>query len=168
MLRVGLGKDIHRLVSGRPFLLGGVELPHTSGESGHSDGDVLIHAIIDALLGAVGLGDIGELFPPGDPKWKGEKKKKLLSIAWDMVKKEGWRIVNIDCVVCCEAPKILPHRDAIRESLANILEINNAQVFVKGKTAEGLGELGRGEAVEALALCLLTANDTEKPEGICK
>jgi 2-C-methyl-D-erythritol 2,4-cyclodiphosphate synthase len=154
MLRVGLGKDIHRLVSGRPFLLGGVEIPHTQGESGHSDGDVLIHAIIDALLGAAGLADIGELFP-GSPEWKDADSKKLLSIAWDMVKKEGWRIVNIDCVVCCEAPKILLHRDAIRKSLASILQIASSHVFVKGKTAEGLGDLGRGEAVEALALCLL-------------
>jgi 2-C-methyl-D-erythritol 2,4-cyclodiphosphate synthase/2-C-methyl-D-erythritol 4-phosphate cytidylyltransferase/2-C-methyl-D-erythritol 2,4-cyclodiphosphate synthase len=167
MFRVGLGKDIHRLVPKRPFLLGGVELPFEKGEAGHSDGDVLIHAVIDALLGAAGMGDIGELFPPGDPEWKDAGSKKLLALAWNMVKKEGWNIVNLDCVVCCEAPKILPHREKIRESLANVLGIKNSQVFVKGKTAETLGEIGRGEAVEALALCLLSADEhsTEPQSG---
>ncbi|MDR0312775.1 MAG: 2-C-methyl-D-erythritol 2,4-cyclodiphosphate synthase [Treponema sp.] len=164
MFRIGLGKDIHRLVSNRPFLLGGVELPFEKGEAGHSDGDVLIHAIIDALMGAAGLGDIGELFP-SIPEWKDADSKKLLSLAWNMVKKEGWALVNLDCVVSCEAPKILPYRGKIRESLANILGIQSSQVFVKGKTAEGLGEIGRGDAVEALALCLLST-DTEQSEGI--
>jgi 2-C-methyl-D-erythritol 2,4-cyclodiphosphate synthase len=150
---------MHRLVPGRPFLLGGVELPFEKGEAGHSDGDVLIHAVIDAFLGAAGLGDIGELFPPGDPEWKDADSKKLLGTAWNMAKKEGWRIVNLDCVVTCEAPKILPYRDKIRESLADILGIESSRVFVKGKTAETLGEIGRGEAVEALALCLLSADE---------
>jgi 2-C-methyl-D-erythritol 2,4-cyclodiphosphate synthase/2-C-methyl-D-erythritol 4-phosphate cytidylyltransferase/2-C-methyl-D-erythritol 2,4-cyclodiphosphate synthase len=146
--------------------LGGVEIPHEKGEAGHSDGDVLIHAVIDALLGAAGLGDIGELFP-NNPEWKDADSKKLLDISWNMAKKEGWRIVNIDCVITCEAPKILPYRKRICESLASTLEIKSSQVFVKGKTAEGLGEVGRGEAVEALASCLLSADVSEEPsEGI--
>ena len=155
MFRVGLGKDTHRLVPGRRFLLGGVEIPFEKGEAGHSDGDVLIHAVIDALLGASGLGDIGELFPSGDLKWKDADSRELLNAAWKMAQKEGWRIVNIDCVIVCENPKILPFREKIRSSLAQILEIDIPSVFAKGKTGEGLGPLGRGEAVEALALCLL-------------
>jgi 2-C-methyl-D-erythritol 2,4-cyclodiphosphate synthase len=155
MFRVGLGKDMHRLVQGRPFLLGGIGIPFEKGEDGHSDGDVLIHAVIDSLLGAGGLGDIGELFPSRDPKWKDADSRELLSISWELVKKAGWRIVNLDCVVTCENPKILPHRETIRKSLARILGISFEAVFVKGKTGEALGPLGNGEAVEALAICLL-------------
>jgi 2-C-methyl-D-erythritol 2,4-cyclodiphosphate synthase/2-C-methyl-D-erythritol 4-phosphate cytidylyltransferase/2-C-methyl-D-erythritol 2,4-cyclodiphosphate synthase len=164
MLRVGLGRDIHKLVLGRPFLLGGVHIPFEKGEAGHSDGDVLTHAAIDALLGAAGLGDIGELFPPGDPKWKDADSRDLLVIAWEMVQKQGWRIVNLDCVVTCENPKILPFREKIRGSLAQIVGVSSETVFVKGKTSEGLGALGRGEAVEALVICLLErdANDGNK------
>ena len=158
MFRIGLGKDIHRLVSGRAFLLGGIEIPHEKGEDGHSDGDVLLHAIIDALLGAGGLGDIGELFPPGDPKWKDADSKKLLEIVRKKLGKEGWQIINIDCVITCEKPKILPFREKIRGSIADILNIKKEQVFVKGKTAEGLDAIGKGEATEAMAVCLLTAD----------
>ena len=155
MFRIGLGKDIHRLIAGRPFLLGGIKIPFEKGESGHSDGDVLAHAVIDAILGACGLGDIGELFPPGDPKWKDADSMELLSSAWTIARNEGWRIINIDCVITCENPKILPHRDLIRKSLANVLGIEAESIFLKGKTAEGLDAIGRGEAVEALAICLL-------------
>ena len=158
MFRVGLGRDIHRLIPGRPFLLGGVHIPFDKGEAGHSDGDVLTHAVIDALLGAAGLGDIGELFPPGLSKWKDADSLELLRTAWNLVQTQGWRVVNLDCVVICENPKILPFRENIRNSLAKVLGIGVESVFVKGKTNEGLGSLGRGEAVEALALCLL-----EKP-----
>ena len=155
MYRVGLGKDLHRLVSGRPFILGGIEIPSFKGEEGYSDGDVLIHAVIDALLGASSLGDIGELFPPGDPKWKNADSKELLRISWNMVIKEGWQLVNLDCVVSCENPRILPYRESIRSSLAQNLGVSTDVIFIKGKTAEGLGPIGKGEAVEALALCLL-------------
>ncbi|MDR0553822.1 MAG: 2-C-methyl-D-erythritol 2,4-cyclodiphosphate synthase [Treponema sp.] len=155
MIRIGLGRDLHRLVSGRPFLLGGVKLPSEQGELGHSDGDVLIHAIIDALLGAIGLGDIGELFPPSDPAWEHADSRELLKIASTRVFMAGWRLVNVDCVVTCEQPKILPHREAIRQSLAEILRIPVETIFVKGKTNEGMDALGRGAAVEALALALL-------------
>ena len=155
MIRVGLGRDIHRLVEGRKFLLGGVEIPFEKGELGHSDGDVLAHAVIDALLGAAGLGDIGELFPSGDPSWKDADSILLLKSAWDKVRSEGWRLVNLDCTVSCEEPKILPYRDNIIRSLALALEAEPGRVFVKGKTNEGLGPVGAGEAVEALAACLI-------------
>jgi len=153
--RIGIGKDLHRLVSGRKFLLGGVEIPFNKGELGHSDGDVLAHAVCDAILGAAGLGDIGELFPDSDPAYKDADSIELLKHAWQRVKAQGWRLANLDCVVCCEKPKILPHRDKIRSSLAKALDADPALIFVKGKTGEGLGPLGSGEAVEATAVCLI-------------
>jgi 2-C-methyl-D-erythritol 4-phosphate cytidylyltransferase / 2-C-methyl-D-erythritol 2,4-cyclodiphosphate synthase len=153
--RIGIGKDLHRLAGGRKFLLGGVEIPFDKGELGHSDGDVLAHAVCDAILGAAGLGDIGELFPDSDPAYKDADSMELLRRAWLRVKAQGWRLVNLDCVVCCEKPKVLPHRDKIRASLAEALDADPALVFVKGKTAEGLGSIGRGEAVEAVAVCLI-------------
>jgi 2-C-methyl-D-erythritol 2,4-cyclodiphosphate synthase len=155
MMRIGLGRDLHRLVEGRRFLLGGMAIPADKGELGHSDGDVLAHAVIDALLGAAGLGDIGELFPPSDPKWQDADSMGLLRTAWDTVRAAGWRLSNLDCVVSAEKPKLLPHRDAIRASLAAALEVPAEIVFVKGKTGEGLGSIGEGLAVEALAVCLL-------------
>jgi len=156
MLRVGLGRDLHRLVKGRRFLLGGIEIPAKRGELGHSDGDVLAHAVCDAILGAAALDDIGGLFPPSDKAWKDADSMELLSRAFVALKEAGWRLVNLDCVVSCEKPKILPFRDAIRQSLARALECSVDMVFVKGKTGEGLGPVGKGKAVEALAVCLLT------------
>ena len=154
-MRIGLGRDLHRLVTGRRFVLAGVELPAERGELGHSDGDVLAHAVCDAILGAAALGDIGSLFPPADPAWKDADSMVLLGHAFALVKEAGWRLVNLDCVVCCEEPKLLPYRDSIRQSLAAVLEVSPDAVFVKGKTAEGLGPIGKGKAVEALAVCLL-------------
>jgi 2-C-methyl-D-erythritol 2,4-cyclodiphosphate synthase/2-C-methyl-D-erythritol 4-phosphate cytidylyltransferase/2-C-methyl-D-erythritol 2,4-cyclodiphosphate synthase len=155
MIRVGLGRDIHRLIKGRRFILGGVELASDRGELGHSDGDVLAHAVTDAVLGAAGLGDIGALFPPSENQWKDADSMTLLRTAFAMVKNTGWQVVNLDCVVCCEKPKLLPCRDQIRCSLARALEIDPGAVFVKGKTGEGLDSVGEGRAVEALAVCLL-------------
>ena len=157
MLRIGIGRDLHRLSPGRKFLLGGVEIPFEKGELGHSDGDVLAHAVCDALLGASGLGDIGELYPPGDPAWKDADSLLLLGDAWRRVKAQGWRLVNLDCVISCEQPQILPHRENICRSLAKVLEADQNAIFIKGKTNEGIGPLGNGEAVEALAVCLLEA-----------
>jgi len=154
-LAVGLGRDLHRLVCGRPLILGGVTVPFEKGEAGHSDGDVLTHAVIDALLGAAALGDIGEFFPPSDPRWKDARSLDLLTAVWRRAAEAGWSLVNIDCVISAEKPPILPHREAIRESLAHALGVGKETVFVKGKTGEGLGEVGRGEAIEALAVCLL-------------
>ena len=154
-MRVGLGYDIHRLKRGRRFLLGGVEIPFSKGEDGHSDGDVLAHAVCDALLGASALGDIGELFPPSDSSFKDADSMKLLQIVYSRVKQAGWKIVNLDCVIICEKPKVLPYRDVIRSSLAAALEIPPERVFLKGKTAEKQGSAGKGKAVEAYAVCLL-------------
>jgi 2-C-methyl-D-erythritol 2,4-cyclodiphosphate synthase len=159
MLRVGLGRDLHRLVKGRRFLLGGVELPAKRGELGHSDGDVLAHAVCDAILGAASLGDIGSLFPPSDPAWKNADSMKLLRTAFTMVKQAGWRLLNLDCVISCEEPKVLPYRDNIRQSLAAALEISVDAVFVKGKTGEGLGPIGKNKAVEAIVVCLVEKDE---------
>jgi 2-C-methyl-D-erythritol 2,4-cyclodiphosphate synthase len=136
-------------------LLGGVEIPSDRGEAGHSDGDALAHAVTDAILGAAALGDIGALYPPSDSAWKDADSMALLRSAFDLARRAGWRLVNLDCVVCCEKPKVLPFRDAIRASLARALEVSPDMVFVKGKTGEGLGPVGKGRAVEALAVCLL-------------
>jgi 2-C-methyl-D-erythritol 2,4-cyclodiphosphate synthase len=155
MLRIGLGRDLHPLAEGRRFLLGGVEIPSDKGEQGHSDGDVLAHAVTDAVLGAAGLGDIGELFPPSDPAWKDADSLALLRRAFGKVREAGWRLVNLDCVILSETVRVLPFRDAIRESLARVLGASLEEVFVKGKTNEGLGPVGKGLAVEALAVCLL-------------
>jgi len=155
MIRTGLGYDIHRLKRGRRFLLGGVKIPCEKGEDGHSDGDALAHAVCDAILGASALGDIGEMFPPSDPAWKNADSMELLRNAFARVKKDGWKVVNLDCVIICEKPKVLPFRDVIRNSLSAALEVPVESVFVKGKTAEGFGPVGKGRAVEVFAQCLL-------------
>jgi 2-C-methyl-D-erythritol 2,4-cyclodiphosphate synthase len=165
MIKIGLGWDRHRLVPGRKFLLGGVELPADKGEAGHSDGDVLAHAVTDALLGAASLGDIGAFFPPGDPAFKDANSLQLLKTAYEAVRGARWRIVNIDCVVICEKPALLPFRDSIRASLAKTLEVSAESVFVKGKTGEGLGETGAGNAVEATAIVLLERDTLERDDG---
>jgi len=155
MIRTGLGYDLHRLKKGRRFLLAGVEIPAPKGEFGHSDGDALAHAVCDALLGASALGDIGEMFPPSDPAWKDADSMTLLRNVFSLVKRNGWQVVNLDCVIICEKPKVLPYRDVIRKSLAEVLEVSVENVFVKGKTAEGMGAAGKGKAVEVMAVCLL-------------
>lgn len=154
-IRVGLGRDLHRLTEGRRFILGGVVIPFEKGEAGHSDGDVLTHAIIDALLGAAGLGDIGERFPPDDERWKDANSLELLRLVHAEIRSAFWQIVNIDAVVECEAPKLLPYREAVCASLAAALNIDAAQIFVKGKTGEGVGEIGEGRATAATAVTLL-------------
>jgi 2-C-methyl-D-erythritol 2,4-cyclodiphosphate synthase/2-C-methyl-D-erythritol 4-phosphate cytidylyltransferase/2-C-methyl-D-erythritol 2,4-cyclodiphosphate synthase len=155
MIRTGLGYDIHRLKKGRRFLLGGVEIPSLKGELGHSDGDVLTHAVCDALLGASALGDIGGLFPSSDISLKNANSMGLLRDVFDRVKQKGWHLVNLDCVIICETPKILQFREAIRNSLSEALEIPAENIFLKGKTSEGLGAVGRGKAVEAYVVCLI-------------
>ena len=155
MIRVGLGYDLHRLVEGRKLFLGGVEFDFSKGEQGHSDGDVLLHAVTDALLGASGLGDIGSYFPPEDEKWKDADSKLLLQKVWNDVRNEGWKIVNIDCVIKLEKPKFLPKRQDVINSIAQILGIESSNVFVKAKTGEKLPPIGTSQAVEAEAVCLL-------------
>ena len=156
MIRVGLGYDLHRLVEGRKLILGGVEIPFEKGEDGHSDGDVLLHAITDAVLGASGLGDIGSFFPPEDDKWKDADSAFLLSNVLEEVYKEGWKIENLDCVIKLEKPKFIPFRNDVIKSIAKICNIQDSQVFVKAKTGEKLGDVGRGDAIEAMCSCLLS------------
>ena len=161
MIRIGLGYDLHRLTEGRQLILGGVTIPFEKGEDGHSDGDVLLHAITDALLGAAGLSDIGELFPPSDEKWKGADSRELLKYSWNLVKEKGYKLGNLDCVIAIEKPKLLPFRKEIISSIANVLEVDESQVFVKAKTGEKLGEIGNGLAVAVWATCLLFQNSQE-------
>ena len=156
MIRVGLGYDLHRLIEGRKLLLGGIELPFDRGEDGHSDGDVLFHAITDAVLGAAGLGDIGSFFPPEDPQWKDADSAKLLQTVMEKVRAAGWHIENLDCVIKLEKPKFIPYRRQVIESIARVLQIAPDQVFVKAKTGEKLPPVGTGDAVEATAVCLLS------------
>ena len=159
MIRVGLGYDLHRLVEGRKLIIGGVDFPFEKGEDGHSDGDVLLHAVTDALLGASGLGDIGSYFPPEDPKWKNADSAKLLQAVWKDVLDEGWKLENLDCVVKLEKPKFLPKRHEVISSIAKILGVENERVFVKAKTGEKLPPVGTGDAIEAYVVCLLNKAD---------
>ena len=156
MIRVGLGYDIHGLIEGRKLILGGIVLPFEKGEDGHSDGDVLFHAITDAILGAAGLGDIGSFFPPEDMKWKDADSAVLLQTVMEKVRAAGWHIENLDCVVKLEKPKFIPYRQQVIESIARVLQIAPDQVFVKAKTGEKLPPVGTGDAVEASAVCLLS------------
>ena len=159
LIRTGFGTDLHRLVEGRKLYLGGVEIPFCKGELGHSDGDVLLHAVTDALLGASGLGDIGSYFPPDENKWKDAVSSDLLTIVWNDIQKDGWQLINLDCVVEIEKPKFLPWRTKVIESIAEILGVEKTQVFVKAKTNEGLDAVGAGLAVKAYCTCLLTKNN---------
>lgn len=154
--RVGQGIDIHPFAAGRPLVLGGVRIDHAKGLAGHSDADVVLHALIDAILGAAGLSDIGELFPDSDKTWKGADSRKLLELAWRHVSAQGWRVVNIDASVLAEAPRIAPHRQKMKESIASILGIQPAQCGIKATTAEKLGFVGREEGIVASCVVLLT------------
>ncbi len=152
MSLVGIGYDSHRLAAGRRLVIGGVEIPHERGLEGHSDADVLVHAIADALLGAAGLGDIGEHFPDTDERWLDADSIELLTSVVAMVGAQGLRLVNVDCTVVMEQPKLAPHRRAIRERLAQALGVQDKRVNVKASTGEGIGFVGRGEGVAALAI----------------
>lgn len=155
MFRIGQGYDVHRLVEGRPLILGGVVIPHDKGLLGHSDADALLHAITDALLGAAALGDIGRHFPDTAAEFKGADSRALLREAAKRVRAAGWRPVNVDSTLIAQQPKLAPYIDAMREVIAADLGLEPAAVNVKGKTNETLGYLGRAEAIEAQAVCLL-------------
>lgn len=152
MTLVGIGFDSHRLTGGRRLLIGGVEIPYELGLDGHSDADVLAHAVIDALLGAAGLQDIGAHFPDSDERWRDVDSMQLLADVVRSVRAEQLEIVNVDCTVVIEAPKLAPHRQAIRERLAAVLGLETARVNLKASTGEGMGFVGRGEGVAALAI----------------
>jgi len=158
-LRVGQGFDVHALVEGRPLIIGGVVIPHTHGLLGHSDADVLLHALTDALLGAAGLGDIGRHFPDTDPQYKGADSRKLLREAYLRVRDAGWSIVNIDATIHAQAPKIGPHVGAMIQNIAADLSIESSSINIKAKTNEGLGHLGRKEGIAANAVTLLARAD---------
>ena len=154
-MRVGQGWDTHLLVPGRDLVLGGVNIPHHKGLWGHSDADALIHAVIDALLGAMGQGDIGEWFPDTAAEWAGADSAALLQAVVQRAKGAGWTIANVDTTVIAQAPKLSPYKAAIRDRLASILEVAPDCVNVKAKTAEGLGPVGSGASIEAQAVALL-------------
>lgn len=154
-IRVGEGWDTHALVTGRPLILGGVTIPHTHGLLGHSDADALLHAITDAVLGGAGLGDIGRHFPDTDPAFKGADSSVLLQEAVRRVGQAGWDVGNVDSTIVAQAPKMAPHIPAMRERIAAILGVDIDAVNVKAKTAEKMGPVGEGRAIEARAICLL-------------
>jgi 2-C-methyl-D-erythritol 2,4-cyclodiphosphate synthase len=154
-LRIGEGWDTHALVTGRPLILGGITIPHTHGLLGHSDADALLHAITDALLGAAGLGDIGRHFSDTDPQFKGADSIALLEEACRRVMLAGWRVINVDSTIVAQAPKMAPHIPAMRERIAAALQVTSDAVNVKAKTAEKMGPVGEGRAIEARAVCLL-------------
>jgi len=154
-LRIGNGYDIHRLVSDRPLILGGVHIPHELGLLGHSDADVLTHAVMDAMLGALSLGDIGHYFPPTDPQWAGADSLKLLDQVNHLIRSKGWKIGNLDSVVVAERPKLKPHLPAMRDRLATLLQIMPDQISIKATTNEKLGPIGQEEGIAAYAVALL-------------
>ncbi|MBI5198118.1 MAG: 2-C-methyl-D-erythritol 2,4-cyclodiphosphate synthase [Nitrospirae bacterium] len=154
-MRVGIGVDIHPFREGRPLVLGGVRIPHDRGLDGHSDADVLLHAICDALLGAAGKGDIGIHFPNTDPRYKGIDSRELLARCRALLEGEGFRIVNIDGVVVAERPKILPYVSMMIKNISDILAVDPGRINLKATTCEGLGFVGRQEGIAAQAVCLL-------------
>jgi 2-C-methyl-D-erythritol 2,4-cyclodiphosphate synthase len=155
-LRVGIGVDAHTLVEGVPLVLGGVEFPdEAAGLAGYSDGDVIAHALIDAVLGAAGLGDIGSLFPSGDARWKGSSSLDLLGRAYEEVRRAGYELVNADCVLVGERPRVAPVRDEMRRRLAAAMDVAPERVAVRATTTDGLGFTGRGEGLAAQAVALL-------------
>lgn len=155
MIRVGYGYDVHRLVEGRKLILGGVDIPFEKGLLGHSDADVLLHAVTDALFGAAALGDIGSHFPDTDPRYKGADSLKLLEACGQELAEHGWRIGNIDATIVAQRPKLLPYVPQMRENIARVLHVSVDQVSLKGKTEEGLGFTGTGEGMAVHAVCLI-------------
>jgi 2-C-methyl-D-erythritol 2,4-cyclodiphosphate synthase len=154
-LRIGQGVDVHAFGPGDYLVLGGVRVPYSHGVLAHSDGDVLLHALTDALLGALALGDIGQWFPPSDPRWRDADSRQFVQAALQAVAEHGLRVINVDLTVLAEAPKIGPHREAIRAAVAGLLQIDIGAVGVKATTTEQLGFLGRGEGIGAMAVVLL-------------
>jgi 2-C-methyl-D-erythritol 2,4-cyclodiphosphate synthase len=155
MMRIGQGFDVHAFCEGRPLIIGGVTIPYEKGLLGHSDADVLLHAITDALLGAAGEGDIGKHFPDTDPAYKGADSKRLLLDSWKLVEKKGYRLNNIDCTIIAQKPKMLPHIEEMRAVIAGIFDVPRDQVNVKATTSEKLGFTGREEGIAAQAAVLI-------------
>ncbi len=158
-IRVGIGYDIHPLERGRKLILAGVEIPFSLGLAGHSDGDAVCHAIADALLSAAGLPDIGELFPDTDPRYRDASSIELLKKVREMVEEKGFKVLNVDCVVVVERPKLSEYKDKMKKRLAEVLGLSLDEIGLKGKTNEGMGEVGRGEAIACYAIALLRLRD---------
>ncbi len=158
-MRSGVGYDSHRFAEGRRLVLGGVEIPHERGLSGHSDADAVAHAVTDAILGAAALGDIGTYFPPSDPRWKDADSIELLRAAVRVLEERRYRVVNVDVTVICEAPKLAPHVQAMRSRLAAALGVDVDCVSVKGKSNEGMGWIGRGEGIAAIAVAVIDSSN---------
>jgi 2-C-methyl-D-erythritol 2,4-cyclodiphosphate synthase len=156
MFRVGSGVDVHAFAQGVPLWLGGVQIPHPRGLAGHSDGDAATHALIDALLGATGQGDIGAWFPSADPRWEGARSTDLLAEVWTRLASDGWRIENVDLTIVASEPRLSSHRHPMREALAAALSCPVASISVKATTTDGLGPLGQGEGILALAVVLMS------------
>lgn len=154
-LRIGLGHDTHRTAAGGPLILGGIQIECDFHLVGHSDADVLLHAITDALLSAAGLPDIGQLFPDNAAENKGRDSGEMLRLAWAKVQENGWDLVNLDCVVLAQKPKLSPHKEQIRQRIADLLQVAPSQIGLKGKTGENVGEIGRGETLQAITIALL-------------
>lgn len=154
-LHVGQGFDIHRLVEGRKLLLGGVEIEHDKGSDAHSDGDVLLHALIDAMLGGAGMGDIGEMFPPSDPQYKDADSREMLALVLEKLTENGFYVGNVDATIFLETPKLSPYKIKIREAISRILDLDAGNVSVKAKTAEGLPPVGTGDAIAAAVIVSL-------------
>ncbi len=155
-MRIGIGFDIHPLVEGRKLILGGVEIPYEKGLYGHSDADALIHAICDALLGAMGKGDLGRYFPDTDPQYRDASSLTFLSRIKDLMEEEGWRVGNIDSTILCERPKLLPYTERMVENIAGALMVERERINVKATRGEGLGSIGRGEGVAVYAIATVT------------
>lgn len=155
MIRIGHGYDVHRLTEGRRLILGGVEIPHEKGLLGHSDADVLVHAVMDSMLGALALGDIGKLFPDTDSCYKGADSIVLLKRVTEIISEKGFRVGNIDCTVICQSPKLAPHIGKMRENIAAAADCDISRISVKATTEEGLGFTGTGEGIAAHAVCIL-------------
>jgi 2-C-methyl-D-erythritol 2,4-cyclodiphosphate synthase len=155
MFRIGQGFDVHQLVEGRPLIIGGVRIPYEKGLLGHSDADVLLHAVADACLGAIGAGDIGKHFPDTDDRYKDADSALLLKQVWELVKQQGYELANLDCTIIAQKPKMAPHIEQMKENIANLLEGELSQVNVKATTTEKLGFTGREEGIAAQAVVLL-------------
>jgi len=155
MFRIGQGFDVHRFEEGRKLIIGGVEIPYEKGLLGHSDADVLLHAITDAILGAMALKDIGTHFPDNDPAYKNANSAELLKEVWQMAKEQGYKLVNMDCTVIAQKPKMAPYIDSIRKRISGIVESDEGKINVKATTTEGLGFTGREEGIAAMAVVLL-------------
>jgi len=164
-IRVGTGYDVHRLVEGRPLVLGGVVIQHELGLDGHSDGDALLHAVMDALLGAAGLEDIGHHFPPGDERFRNASSLRLLATVRSLVEEAGWNVVNVDSTVVAERPKLAPYLPLMKGAIAEVLGISEREVGIKATTNEGLGFAGRHEGIAAMAVALLVRREEQNLEG---